>query len=277
MQKTNSSKVKTLYKEHKLLIILFVFILIFTFFPYDWLNGLHIGKCHLVIKDYNNLGDFIGGIVGTVVSGFACYLVYLTYKSQKEELKVQREVMQQQRFETTFFNLLDSFVKTSNSFTIKDKKENLLSEKNFFSGFINLLRDFCFKNNVDRDSICKCYITECEKYPLTHYFNSLLNLLMFIEEYSQEYNLNPILYKNFITAQMTQEELEFIYLECSFSNYHLQLACTYLHMFDDIESTIKKNPFKINLYQEDMFGTTNFDGATFEHVRELYNVGNVKF
>lgn len=79
--------------------------IIALFIPYNWL--LHgqkiIFHCINVTADkplsYGELGDFVGGIIGTVVAGIACIMVYLTYKGQCE-------LSEKQQFETTFFNLI---------------------------------------------------------------------------------------------------------------------------------------------------------------------------
>ncbi|MBW8522747.1 putative phage abortive infection protein [Chryseobacterium chendengshani] len=60
-----------------------------------------------VLGSLGTTGDFIGGYLGTIVSIFATYLIFITYSSQKKELKLQRDLFSQQKFETTFFNMLN--------------------------------------------------------------------------------------------------------------------------------------------------------------------------
>lgn len=78
---------------------------------------LEIIKAHLKYATNCNFlgtyGDFIGGTLGTFIAGLACWLVYKTYISQKEELDAtksimdeQSKTMKQQQFETSFYNLL---------------------------------------------------------------------------------------------------------------------------------------------------------------------------
>lgn len=90
--------------------------IIALFIPYNWL--LHGQKilfhCINVSANkelsYGELGDFIGGVfggfIGTIIAGIACYFVYKTYISQKEELEFTRQIVVKQQFETTFFNLI---------------------------------------------------------------------------------------------------------------------------------------------------------------------------
>lgn len=75
--------------------------------PYNcWFNGQNVFSDYHLINvcagkglSYGELGDFVGGIIGTVVAGIACIMVYLTYKGQCE-------LSEKQQFETTFFNLI---------------------------------------------------------------------------------------------------------------------------------------------------------------------------
>lgn len=77
------------------------------FIPYNcWFNGQNVFSDYHFINvcagkglSYGELGDFVGGIIGTVVAGIACIMVYLTYKGQCE-------LSEKQQFETTFFNLI---------------------------------------------------------------------------------------------------------------------------------------------------------------------------
>lgn len=52
-------------------------------------------------------GDFIGGFLGTILTIIATIFIYKTYISQRNELQLQRELISQQQFETTFFNMLE--------------------------------------------------------------------------------------------------------------------------------------------------------------------------
>lgn len=58
------------------------------------------------INSYSAWGEFIGGIFGTIIAGIACFYVYKTYISQKEELEKTIGTAKTQQFETTFFNLI---------------------------------------------------------------------------------------------------------------------------------------------------------------------------
>ncbi|WP_310377696.1 putative phage abortive infection protein [Flavobacterium sp.] len=74
---------------------------------------------------YGVLGDYVGGILGTIIGFITLILVYLTYTSQKDELKLQSQLIAQQQFESTFFNMLNVHRELKNSLKIKKDKNNI--------------------------------------------------------------------------------------------------------------------------------------------------------
>lgn len=52
------------------------------------------------------IGDFFGGVVGTLFALVSVLLFYLAFQHQKRELKSTNEAFSRQQFENTFFNLL---------------------------------------------------------------------------------------------------------------------------------------------------------------------------
>ena len=99
--------------------IVLAFVLLFlgvtsVFIPYFKLDGILYGDYVIKIGDYNELGDFVGGITAPFLSMSAFLLLYLTYKSQKAELFETRKTLTEQnatlkkdQFEKTFFSLLN--------------------------------------------------------------------------------------------------------------------------------------------------------------------------
>lgn len=95
----------------------FAFVLLIGYLMIFGISGFLFGSPDSLSPDNGaKLGDFVGGVVGTLFSGATVLLVYLTYKSQKKELQktiiVGREqsiTSQRQRFENTFFKLIDDF------------------------------------------------------------------------------------------------------------------------------------------------------------------------
>lgn len=92
-------------------IMIFFVSFIFINLKFSW--GHNVSK--ETIETIGNIGDFFGGVLGSFWALTAVFLLYLTLKMQKEELVNQRTELQNtrtvfeiQKFESTFFNLLQN-------------------------------------------------------------------------------------------------------------------------------------------------------------------------
>ena len=89
----------------KVLVLIGVVCIICTVLTY-FIKG-HIGFNRAIDPQViGTFGDFIGGFAGTLFAIATTFLVWLTYNSQKTELKENGELLKKQRFEGTFFNLI---------------------------------------------------------------------------------------------------------------------------------------------------------------------------
>lgn len=182
------------------------------------------------ITTYGSWGNFIGGIFGTVIAGFACYYVYQTYISQCE-------IAKKQQFETIFLNL------------IRNHKECL---KNIQYTKVSLVKPFCDKEENIKKRIellkkqaagilsaeeYKTYFEEqlqCGEYALYEYFNkeifpelekkdigclysiyhhpwfvSIRFIIKYIDK--TETKIDKDFYSEYLFAQMTKPELWILY------------------------------------------------------------------
>src|SRR6266852_1499060 len=57
---------------------------------------------------FGHYGDLIGGLVGTLLAGLSAFLIYITYRSQKAELKATKAALYDQKNETAIFNMLST-------------------------------------------------------------------------------------------------------------------------------------------------------------------------
>ena len=94
-------------------LLLFPLIIIFITFIIFCIKG-HINLNDINFDKLSSFGGFIGGLVGTFLTIIATLFVYKTFinqklelKSQKTELLLNRGLIAQQQFETTFFNMLN--------------------------------------------------------------------------------------------------------------------------------------------------------------------------
>lgn len=89
------------------IIFFFVIICSYNFFN-NLLNLLYNNakttECHEI---YGYFGSYFGVIIGTIISAVTLFFVFLTYNSQRKDTKSQRQLITQQQFESTFFNMLN--------------------------------------------------------------------------------------------------------------------------------------------------------------------------
>ena len=69
-------------------------------------NGLGITGDDIKYDVTGQVGDFIGGIIGTVFSGAGFYFLYVTLVEQRKAGVNQKDAFEKERFETRFFELI---------------------------------------------------------------------------------------------------------------------------------------------------------------------------
>lgn len=100
------------------ILMLFFFIYVVPFLI-NLFNELYINskttECHEI---YGSFGSYVGGVFGTIIGFLTLILVYKTYTSQRNELKIQKELISQQQFESTFFNMLNVHRELKNNLSL---------------------------------------------------------------------------------------------------------------------------------------------------------------
>lgn len=191
-------------------------------------------------ENWSDLGGYIGGMLGTILSFFSVILIYATYKNQ-----VSNSLLQQ--FETTFFNLLNNQREILNSLTgefrkttfssfdeindidkmVKKKGDEYVSAValeiyNRFDGRFRTLSDY---EDEDLNSIIAISKSEIEKIineefeivyynkkiQLGHYFRHMYHIIKYITESQIE---NKKKYIDLIQAQMSDDELYITLYNC---------------------------------------------------------------
>ena len=121
-------------------------------------------------EKFGQFGDSFG-FVAAIFAAAAFFLLVETYKTQQEELRATREVMSRQKFETTFFNILNLYSKSLDDFygyagkrhyvgkkEIKGYAENFLSSFTYIAVYSFHHPDF-ISNSLDQkniESLSKC-------------------------------------------------------------------------------------------------------------------------
>src|SRR5687768_9418480 len=72
-----------------------------------WFDGFRIWGSNPVQYDVTGqIGDFIGGVVGTIISGAGFYFLYLTLRGHRIAFEEQGKAFERERLESKFFDLI---------------------------------------------------------------------------------------------------------------------------------------------------------------------------
>lgn len=183
---------------------------------------------------WGTLGDFIGGIVGTVFNFAGVILIYLTFQRQQ-----QTSVLQQ--FETTFFNLLT--IQREMMKSVKSEDGTALDGQEFFeqmaASLSNHYREFPLTG--DKIDIAKLvteyYGDEFERAGRTlgPYHRHLYHLLKYTN--SSEIFNQKRKYMDIVQAQMSNAELYCLFYNgISYGSEKLQPLLDTYGFLENIES-----------------------------------------
>lgn len=213
--------------------IALIICIILPFFPYNWwFNGRNVFSIFHCINvsateslSYGELGDFVGGLLGTIIAGIACFYVYKTYISQKEELEKTRRTAEKQQFETTFFNLIHIHKENLeailyNSPYIKQSVD-IITATSLWDAYENnkleiedYERYFAEKQLQGEQAICSEFnrlrpieeLEYFEKYFYSGWFNCIYQTIKYLRKYN-----NDKFYVEFFYSQITRPEWWVLY------------------------------------------------------------------
>jgi hypothetical protein len=165
-----------------------------TFIPYEKIIIKGKSIDFDLLNDYADLAVFLSFPIGLL----ALILIYLTFYSQKKELSETTKTMKQQRFETTFFNLIELKNNSMNKMNIdilypEGTYKNTVNGDEYIGHYYNELRTIYIRNAKS--------FTENSK---DHAYDTLL------ETFSEFYN-------NSIPSALKQ------HLKLLYTFYHLKL------------------------------------------------------
>jgi hypothetical protein len=237
---------------------------LFVLFPWIVIDNKGIGNYVFNTKEYNNLGDFVGGITAPILGLVTIYLLYKAYKVQKQELQETKTALQEQsktltkqRFEDTFFQLLN--IHKTNVDEIKIQELNI-SGRACFKEFYNDLRlvtlvyDLINKElklNVNTEQLTKnAYkvffigLNEHNKKHIETYFKDdkiFDNWLIYCQNNRPQ---NPIEYQlSYLRADQIAKGSRLSIKPKLFNgqNNHVMLSHYYRHLFHIVKFTIEQN------------------------------------
>lgn len=191
-------------------------------------------------------GDMFGS-VNALFSGLALAGIVLTILLQRKELKLQREELRDtrkefetqnetlkiQRFENTFFNLLDlhhqivAAIDYRYNKRIKDQTEIIINGRDVFR---YLYKNMVFFIRHDPDNSTAIYKEhyEAARLDFGHYFRNLYRMIKLVDETDFFYDINKVSaedafkikyrYTSIIRAQLSDYELLWLFYNCLSEN-----------------------------------------------------------
>jgi hypothetical protein len=213
--------------------------IVIIFFPYNILDGLSLWNFTISIPSYHELGDFVGGISTPVLSSLALFLLFLTYKSQKTELRetrsilrIQTSTLRKQQFETTFFNMLSMHNSIVSSIDILKLSRDRISRfdveggkgtrivygrdcfKLFYRGLENIYKREVKSKHATVDRIVEASYLQyfnSHQSDLGHYFRNLYHIFKFINMSEVE---DKEFYVAIVRAQLSTYESLMLFYNC---------------------------------------------------------------
>ena len=206
---------------------------IIAYFQYSEINKIIESDCTYDISVYGISGDFFG-LTNAVFSALAFAMIIVTLwmqkyelKQQREELEITRKVMKQQkeemeeqneslrrqRFENTFFNMLEMHGEiVATICSVQDGKTGRLAFGSLVTRLFNYSRDKIYNNESQKDAhgvSIKSYENwySSRESEIGHYFRTLYNLIRYIDENGRDQKMT---YSRLVRAQLSYHELQLL-------------------------------------------------------------------
>lgn len=198
--------------------ICFIVIVIAVVSQVDW-------ECCSFSKVYmGNIGTFLSGTIGVLLSFVSFLLMWRTFSTQKKQFDMQDSLQRQASFETTYFNLLNSLDGIRNNAVLVLKKKN--PSINSLTEWHKIMKDFFEESGEDvivkSDDVASLIeategkVAEIyekfidENSYIGFYFRYIYNLLKFVVDYWSDASYKKK-YVDLLCARLTDEELSLVF------------------------------------------------------------------
>lgn len=160
------------------------------------------------------IGDTFGGTITPFVGLLAAYLTFLAFWIQYRANEQQKKYISQQRFEDTFFRLLDNHQRMVDSMDIRKTGEasnTIASGRECFKNMYLKFKNGVVETGTTVEINAKYHETqEFFKQDLHHYFRFLYHILKFIK-YSEISESQKFKYSSILRATLSAYELAMIF------------------------------------------------------------------
>ena len=188
---------------------------------------------------HNNIGDFLGGTLGILLTFTTTLFLFITFKEQREQLLATKKESDKTRFETTYFNILGMLKQVQDTVNanigsrMSDKGvHNLVEYYSHFKEFYNeaLTNDSNLKQMNDKFIPLTASLAQIEQYEgmlaeqyarfidetrcnIGYLYRYIFNTTKFVldDKHNKENKEDLERYLNLLQAQLSNEELCFIF------------------------------------------------------------------
>lgn len=262
-----------------------------------YFEGYWNPKNNINLTGSGQIGDFIGGVSGTLFTLVGVVLLFETLALQRKELSESRIVFEKQQFETTFFNLLNLYQELVKSlhFDFTDLYgEKIYSGKDFFAQQRKKIYDDfvpvdSYSKNRKNSKIKYIEFYTSTKEQTAHYFRTIYRIFRFINtsKFSEEEKLH---YAKIVRAQLSESELFFLHY-----NAYTEYGAKFRKLINEFNilkhlPTLEKLEFKnyageleqmqrnsVGIVLDDLHGFMKASLKTSEYNHKSYLTGAVTF
>lgn len=224
------------------------------------------------------------GAVNALFSGLAFSGIIFTILLQRKELELQRDelkstrkvfelqnqLISQDKFENTFFNLLNLYTTIVNSFTIRDSTFKVMtSGRDCFEQYYKTLNNLIRSNHQNRidfnitNTTKKEVIDTYEQFykdfrsDLGHYFRTIYHIIKFVDMSDV---LNKQQYISIIRAQLSSYEQIMVFYNCLHDNGNEKFKplIEKYTLFKNIDKSLIYNQEHLKEYEESSYKYKGF-------------------
>lgn len=189
-----------------------VILVLLSLFGFSWGRSLfHLCGFTLQTDVVGQFGDFVGGVVGTIVS---VVLLYFTFKTQHTDVENKNKMYKEESVNKLFFHMLDLYNDTLNRYVVNDGETlNLKGKEALHYQYEQLYEDFQVDDNADINVIRKkakatfqvFYANTQDISPI--FFRTVYSLLKILDIDDQDTERERIRLMKILRAQLSNTEL----------------------------------------------------------------------
>jgi hypothetical protein len=248
------------------IILLFLFILTSSLFILfvgpEWVQQRYSS---IVTESRGGMGDAFGGTIGPIVAWIASVLTFAAFYVQYKANIQQNKAIKLQRFEDTFFRLLENYQRLVETTDLRKRNDSstivAVGRGCFKRIYLN------FKNKVKNKHLREVSIEETldtyhkiqdyYKSDLHHYYRFLYHILKFVKNYEMDES-EKFKYTSILRASLSAYELILIFYNClhEHGETHFKPLVVEYSMLKNLDFALLIDPSHKQMYHDLAFASS---------------------